>query len=169
MIDNNILNLISYGIASAGIYMFKRLENKLEQQRQDKSSFYNKQSKYLDKKATFLEQQIGETNYQKARQAIIDCVYKVEEVGKEASWDGLTKHSKVTVWASQNTGLSEEQIFNLIKTAVGMINSGLNKATTTVSTPVTINTTLNSTEEISKAVGDTIANSIQNSISNISK
>lgn len=164
--DNNILSLISYGIASAGIYMAKRLENKLEQQRQDKNSFYNKQNEYWDKKAQLLEQQVGEANYQKARQAVIDCVYRVEEIGKEALWDGLTKHSKVTEWASQNTGLSEEQIFDLIKTTVGMINSGLDKLTKTVSTPVTINTS-SSVEEASKEIGATIANSIQQSISKI--
>lgn len=161
--DNNTLNIISYVIASAGIYMVKRLENKLEQQRQDKSSFYNKQSEYLDRKAAFLEQQIGEDNYQKARQAIIDCVYKVEEIGKEAMWDGLTKHSKVTEWASKNTGLTEEQIFDLIKTSVGMMNSGLN-TTTNLSRPITINTSSNSGKDITKAVINNITNSIDQSI-----
>ena len=62
-------------------------------------------------------------NYKKARQIVIDSIYKFEELGKQFAYDGITKHSLVTEEASKLTGLSEEEIFNIIKATCGLINS----------------------------------------------
>ena len=69
------------------------------------------------------EELLGIENYKKARQIVIDSIYKFEELGKQFAYDGITKHSLVTEEASKLTGLSEEEIFNIIKATCGLINS----------------------------------------------
>lgn len=66
---------------------------------------------------------IGIENYDKTKQIIVDTVYKFEELGKEFAYDGMTKHSLVTEEASTLTGISKEEIFNIIKATCGLINS----------------------------------------------
>ena len=66
---------------------------------------------------------LGLVNYAKDRQLVIDSVYKAEQLAKEQALDGLTKHSLVSEWVADKTGLSEDQIFSIIKATVGLINS----------------------------------------------
>lgn len=119
----NTSEIIGYIIATAVTTIGGYIAAQFKKMREDKNSFYNKQAEAVDKNNTWVEQQIGEANYNSAKQSIVDCVYKIEQLGKEMLWDGLTKHSKVSEWASKNTGLSEAQIFDIIKSTVGMINS----------------------------------------------
>ena len=66
---------------------------------------------------------LGLANYTKDRQLVVDSVYKAEQLAKEQALDGLTKHSLVSEWVADKTGLSEDQIFSIIKATVGLINS----------------------------------------------
>lgn len=67
---------------------------------------------------------MGQDEYNHAKEAAQDIVYKVEQLGKELAWDAVTKHSKaVEEIAAKCTGLTDEDIYNIIKTTVGMFNA----------------------------------------------
>ena len=118
----NMNQVIGYTLATLLIALGGYISNQFKKMREDKNSFYNKQT-------TYLEQKMGQDNYDKAKQIVVDAVYKAEQLGKEMAWDGLTKHSKVTEWVAGKTNLPEEEIFDIIKTTVGYINA--KKATPT--------------------------------------
>jgi hypothetical protein len=61
--------------------------------------------------------------YNHSKEVAQDIVYKVEQLGKELVWDAVTKHAKAAEEiAGKCTGLSDEDIYNIIKTTVGMFN-----------------------------------------------
>lgn len=65
--------------------------------------------------------------YVHAKQEAKDVVYKVEQLWKEIDGGAITKHAKSSEdIASKFTGLSDRDIYNIIKTTVGMLNE--NKA-----------------------------------------
>jgi len=67
---------------------------------------------------------MGQENYDNAKQVAQDIIFKVEQLGKELAWDAVTKHAKAAEEiASKYTGLSEEDIYSVIKNTVGMINT----------------------------------------------
>lgn len=73
---------------------------------------------------TFL---IEKHEYVHAKQEAKDVVYKVEQLWKEIVGDAITKHVKAAEDIASNfTGLSDEDIYNIIKITVGMLNE--NKA-----------------------------------------
>lgn len=112
-----VLYLIITGILTYGAALLKKIK-------EDKNSFYNKQLAYINQKQEALKTQIGQEEYSHAKEVAQDIVYKVEQLGKELAWDAVTKHSKAAEEiAAKCTGLSEDDIYNIIKTTVGMLNA----------------------------------------------
>ncbi|MDF2804563.1 MAG: hypothetical protein K0S61_4468 [Anaerocolumna sp.] len=116
--------IISYGlyliitvILSYGVALLKKIK-------EDKNSFYNKQLAYINQKQEALKTQIGQEEYNHAKEVAQNIVCKMKQLGKEFAWDAVTKHAKVAEEiAAKCTGLSEEDIYNIIKTTVGMLNA----------------------------------------------
>lgn len=115
-----VLYLIITAILSYGAALLKKIK-------EDKSSFYNKQLAFINHQQEALKTQIGLEEYNHAKEVAQDIVYKVEQLGKELTWDAVTKHTKAAEEiAAKCTGLTDEDIYNIIKTTVGMLNG--NKA-----------------------------------------
>jgi translation initiation factor 2 alpha subunit (eIF-2alpha) len=55
-------------------------------------------------------------------------IHSVEEQARNFNWDGSIKHSKATELISKETGLTADQIFNIIKATVDEWNSNKSKA-----------------------------------------
>lgn len=78
------------------------------------------------------EDLLGQKNYEEAKEIVVDAVYKTEQLAKETAgekWSSLDKHSKALEFISDNLQkaglkLSDEDIYDIIKTTVGYINSG---------------------------------------------
>jgi hypothetical protein len=124
MLDKNYivsyaLYLIITGIMSYGAALLKKMKD-------DKNSYYNKQLEFISQQQEALKTEMGQTEYNHAKQLAQDIIYKVEQLGKELAWDAVTKHAKAAEEiAAKCTGLSDEDIYNVIKTTVGMINSNI--------------------------------------------
>lgn len=115
-----VLYLIITAILSYGAALLKKIK-------EDKNSFYNKQLAYINQKQEALKTQIDQEKYNHAKEVAQDIVYKVEQLGKELAWDTVTKHTKAAEEiAAKCTGLTDEDVYNIIKTTVGMLNA--NKA-----------------------------------------
>ncbi|KHD34960.1 hypothetical protein NL50_14960 [Clostridium acetobutylicum] len=73
---------------------------------------------------------LGEQNYEKARQIVVDGVYRTEQLAKEMmeeKWNSLDKRNKTLQYVSeqlQKVGIqiSQEDICNIIKATVGHMN-----------------------------------------------
>lgn len=112
-----VLYLIITAILSYGAALLKKIK-------EDKNSFYNNQLAYINQKQEVLKAQIGQEEYNHAKEVAQDIVYKVEQLSKELAWDAVTKHAKAAEEiAAKCTGISEEDIYNIIKTTVGMLNA----------------------------------------------
>ena len=111
----------------------------IKKMKDDKNSFYNKQATYIAQQQEALKQKMGQEEYNHAKQQAQDIIYKFEQLEKELAWDAVTKHAKAAEEiAAKCTGLSDQDIYNIIKTTVGMIDS--NKATITTA-GITVQTT----------------------------
>ena len=112
-----VLYFIITGVLGYGATLIKRMK-------EDKSSFYNKQLEFISQKQEALKAKMGQDEYNHAKTVANDIVIKAEQLGKELAWDAVTKHAKAAEEiASKYMGLSEEDIYSIIKTTVGMINS----------------------------------------------
>lgn len=119
-----IAYIIYFLLTSIGALILKEFKK----MREDKNSFYSKQIEFIGQQQEALKAKLGQEEYDHAKKQAEDIIYKVEQLGKELAWDAVTKHSKATEWISQETGLSDEQIFDIIKSTVGYINAGQNKS-----------------------------------------
>jgi hypothetical protein len=121
MLDKNYivsyaLYLIITGIMSYGAALLKKMKD-------DKTSYYNKQLEFITQQQEALKTKMGQDEYNHTKEAAQDIVYKVEQLGKELAWDTVTKHAKAAEEiAAKCTGLTDEDIYNIIKTTVGMMN-----------------------------------------------
>lgn len=70
-----------------------------------------------------LIQKIGIDRYNKDVETIKNAVKAVEQLGKENNWKGTLKQTKVLDMIADKTGLSDEEIYNIIKAAVLEVNS----------------------------------------------
>lgn len=122
MIDKNyIISYILYLIIT-GIAGF--IATQVKEMKENKNSFYNKELEFIAQKQDALKVKMGQDEYNHTKSVAHDIVYKVEQLGKELAWDAVTKHAKAAEEiAAKCTGLSEEDIYNIIKTTVGMMNS----------------------------------------------
>lgn len=74
---------------------------------------------------TFLKQHISELQYQKDCAIAKRIVLKVEELANEFDWEKEVKHAKATQMISSRTGLSSDDIFDIIKSTVTEIKLSL--------------------------------------------
>lgn len=112
-----LLYLIITGVLSYGTVLLKKMKD-------DKNSFYNKQLEFINQQQETIKAKLGQDEYKHIKDVAQDIVYKVEQLGKELAWDAVTKHAKAAEEiAAKFTGLSDEDIYNIIKTTVGMMNS----------------------------------------------
>lgn len=130
MFDKNqviayMLYIIIVSIFGYGAGILKKMKN-------DKQSFYSKQLEFVAQQQEALEAKMGQEEYNHAKEEAINIIYKVEQLGKELAWDALTKHSKATELISQATGFSDEEIFHIIKSTIGMINGNKESKTFTL-------------------------------------
>ena len=68
-------------------------------------------------------QKIGIDKYNSDVAMIKNAVKAVEQLGKENDWSGTFKHSKVLELIGDKTGLTDEEIYNIIKGTVLEVNS----------------------------------------------
>lgn len=71
-------------------------------------------------------QLLGQENYNKDKQLVVDTIYKVEQLAKEQlqeKWTGIDKHAKVLELIAGKTGLKDEDVYDIIKITVSMLNS----------------------------------------------
>lgn len=118
---NYVISYVIYFLITAVLgyatVVFKKMKD-------DKKSFYNKQMDLINVQQEALKAKLGEEEYNRTKQEVQDIIYKIEQLGKELAWDAVTKHAKAAEEiASKYTGLSDEDIYNIIKTTVGMMNS----------------------------------------------
>lgn len=127
MLDKNYiisyaLYLIITGIMSYGAALLKKMKD-------DKNSYYNKQLEFISQQQEALKTEIGQDEYNHTKVVAQDVVYKIEQLGKELAWDAVAKHAKAAEEiAAKCTGLADEDIYNIIKTAVGMLNGSKSKS-----------------------------------------
>lgn len=115
--------IISYGIYLTITSILSYGATLLKKMKDDKSSFYNKQLEFITRQQEDLKAKMGQEEYNHTKQVAQDIVYKVEQLSKELAWDAVTKHAKAAEdIAAKCTGLSDEDIYNIIKTTVGMLN-----------------------------------------------
>lgn len=87
--------------------------------------FLNKHADLLEKQEKSLENKIGVDQYNLDKSIAIDIILRVEEEAKTFDWSSEIKHSKATSLIAEKTGLSPEDIYNIIKATVTKIK--LNK------------------------------------------
>jgi hypothetical protein len=90
--------------------------------RRQLKKFLGSNEELIDKQKQALQQSIGIELYNKDRETIRDAVKAVEQLGKENHWAGSLKHSKVFEMVQGKTGLTDEEIFNIIKATVAEFN-----------------------------------------------
>jgi hypothetical protein len=112
-----VLYLAITGVLSYGAVLMKKMKD-------DKNSFYNKQLEFISQQQEALKEKMGQDEYNHTKEVAQDIVYKVEQLGKELAWDAVTKHTNAAEEiAAKCTGLTDEEIYNIIKTTVGMLNA----------------------------------------------
>jgi hypothetical protein len=114
-----LLYLLITAVLSYGAALLKKMKD-------DKNSYYNKQLEFINKQQEAIKVKMGQDKYNHTKEVAQDVVYKVEQLGKELAWDAVIKHAKAAEEiAAKCTGLTEEDIYNIIKTAVGMLNANI--------------------------------------------
>lgn len=91
-------------------------------------SYYVKQAldahkDYIDIQKQQIIQKIGENAYNQDLAIAKQIILAVEQMGREFNWQSEMKHSKATEMIVKKTGLSEEEIYNIIKATVGEFNN----------------------------------------------
>lgn len=91
-------------------------------------SYYVK--KVLDANKAYIEvqkqqiiQKIGKDAYNQDIAIAKQIILAVEQMGREFNWQSEVKHSKATEMISKQTGLSQDEIYNIIKATVGEFNN----------------------------------------------
>lgn len=121
--------------------------------------FLAKHADFIKSQEELVQTQIGTEQYNKNKSIAIDLIYGVEQLAKEFDWDKELKHSKATQLISEKTGLSQDEIYNLIKSTVGKINENRKNSIGNV-----INTTPIKTGGITESEGITQSTSIPSDV-----
>ncbi|URZ07528.1 phage holin, LLH family [Clostridium felsineum] len=90
----------------------------LEISRRQLKGYLNSKKELIEKQKEALKQSMGIEQYNKDVATIKQAVATVEQLGKEFNWDGALKHSKVLERIEGKVGLSDEEVYDLIKGAV---------------------------------------------------
>lgn len=117
MLSQTIINDIIIPVVGAGVATI------LEIGRRQVKAFLDSKQELIEKQKEALKQTIGIEQYNKDEAIVKDAVKTVEQLGKEFNWEGAVKHSKVLELISGKTGLSDDDIFNIIKGTVLEVNS----------------------------------------------
>ncbi|MDT8717749.1 hypothetical protein IAI10_13855 [Clostridium sp. 19966] len=112
-----IINQIIIPVAAAAIGTI------LELARRQLKKYLDSKQELIEKQKEALQQSIGIDQYNKDKAVVQDAVKTVEQLGKEFDWQGTLKHSKVLEMIEGKTGLTDDEIFNIIKAAVLEVNN----------------------------------------------
>jgi hypothetical protein len=86
--------------------------------------FIAKHSDFIEHQKEVLQKQLGIEQYNQDVSIAKILVKKVQEEASSYNWDNEMKHSKAVEYISAKTGLSSEDIYDVIKGAVTKIKSG---------------------------------------------
>ena len=95
----------------------------LEVGRRQIKTFLDSKQELIEKQKEAVKQSMGIEQYSKDVATINQTVQAVEQMGKEFNWTGEMKNSKVLKLIEGKTGLSDEEIYNIIKACVLQVNS----------------------------------------------
>ncbi|AGK95643.1 hypothetical protein [Clostridium pasteurianum] len=130
MLSQIVINEIIIPVIGAGVVTV------LEVGRRQLKAFLDAHKDLIEKQKEALIQTIGIDQYNKDVAIVKNAVFAAEQLGKEFNWEGAIKHSKVLGLISGKTGLTDEEIYNIIKAAVLEVNS----LRTSTETPTSITT-----------------------------
>jgi hypothetical protein len=130
LVNNIIIPIVGAGVGTI-----------LEIARRQIKAFLDSKQELIEKQKESVKQSMGVELYNKDKQLVQDTVKTVEQMGKEMNWDGALKHSKVLEFVAGKTGLSDTDIYNIIKGAVLEVNKY--KSTTPT---ITVDTQLDGTK-----------------------
>lgn len=102
----------------------------LEIGRRQIKSYLDSKKDLIAKQDKALEQSMGTEQYKKDKEYLQGIVKTIEQIGKEQNWEGTVKHCKVLEIIKDKTGLSNDDIYNIIKETVLEINQANNKTVT---------------------------------------
>lgn len=88
--------------------------------------FLAEHKNFLDVQRQQLIQKIGIDKYNQDVAAVKEAVKTVEQLGKEFDWESTIKHSKVLELIEGKTGLTSDEIYNIIKATVLEVNKPKN-------------------------------------------
>ncbi|SMC17093.1 hypothetical protein SAMN02745134_00237 [Clostridium acidisoli DSM 12555] len=111
-----LINEIVIPVVGAGVITILALV------RNEIKAFLNAHKAFIEKQEVVLQASIGIEQYNKDKQIVKDAVYAAEQLGKEFDWRGELKHSKVLEMIEGKTGLSDEEIYNVIKSTILEVN-----------------------------------------------
>ena len=95
----------------------------LEVGRRQIKAYLNSKQGLIEKESKALQQSMGIEQYNKDVSVIKQAVQAAEQMGKEFNWTGEMKNSKVLKLIEGKTGLTDEEIYNIIKACVLQVNS----------------------------------------------
>lgn len=112
----------------------------LEIGRREIKAYLNSKQGLIEKGNKALEQSMGIEQYNKDVATVKQAVQAAEQMGKEFNWTGEMKNSKVLKLIEGKTGLTDEEIYNIIKACVLQVNS-LKSPNSNVKSSVTVQAT----------------------------
>lgn len=112
-----IINSIVIPLVGAGIVTVLALA------RNEAKAVFKAHKAFIEKQENALETTIGTEQYNKDKQIVKDAVYAAEQLGKEFDWRGELKHSKALEFIEGKTGLSDSDVYNIIKGTVLEVNN----------------------------------------------
>lgn len=117
MLSQTVINEIIIPIIGAGVVTV------LEIGRRQLKAFLDSKQDLINKQKEALKQTIGIEQYNKDVTVVKNAVKTVEQLGREFNWEGTLKHTKVLELIKNKTGLTDEEIFNIIKATVLEVNN----------------------------------------------
>lgn len=94
----------------------------LEIGRRQLKAYLDSKKDLIEKQKEAVKQSMGIELYNKDVKVVQDAVKTIEQIGREMNWDGTLKHSKVLELVKDKTGLSDTEIYNIIKATVLEVN-----------------------------------------------
>lgn len=99
--------------------------------------FYNDHKSLIEYQKQQLIQKIGIDKYNHEIDVAKGLILSVESMGKDFNWEGTVKHAKATELISKKTGLTDDEIYNVIKATIALWNKDRNKTTNTAAAETT--------------------------------
>lgn len=99
----------------------------LEVARRQLKIYLDSKQELIDKQKEALQQSMGIEQYNKDVSTVKQTVLAVEQLGREFNWEGAIKHSKVLEKLKGKTGLTDAEIYDIIKAVVADLNKDRGK------------------------------------------